>query len=69
MRRIARLDEMEVLVEAAPGGADANARESSARELGHLVKHLIGVTAKITVTDPGGVERSQGKARRVVDRR
>jgi phenylacetate-CoA ligase len=30
---------------------------------------LIGVTAKITVVDPGGVERSQGKARRVMDKR
>ena len=37
--------------------------------LGHLGKNLIGVTAKITVTDPGGVERSQVKARRVIDRR
>jgi phenylacetate-coenzyme A ligase PaaK-like adenylate-forming protein len=27
------------------------------------------VTARVTVTDPGGVERSQGKARRVVDKR
>ena len=29
----------------------------------------IGVTATITVADPGGVERSQGKARRVIDKR
>ena len=42
---------------------------ASAAELAHLVKNLIGVTAKITVTDPGGVERSQGKARRVIDKR
>ena len=47
----------------------AETRQASAGELAHLVKNLIGVTARITVTDPGGVERSQGKARRVVDKR
>jgi phenylacetate-CoA ligase len=64
-----RMDEMEVLVEASPLAAEANARQASVGELAHLVKNLIGVTAKITVTDPGGVERSQGKARRVIDKR
>ena len=69
LTREARMDEMEVLVEASPAAAQAGARQASAGELGHLVKNLIGVTAKITVTDPGGVERSQGKARRVIDKR
>ena len=69
LTRADRLDHMEVLVEAAPANAGGDAREASAAELGHHVKGLIGVTAKITVTDPGGVERSQGKARRVVDKR
>ncbi len=64
-----RMDEMEVLVEASPSGAQADARQASGGELAHLVKNLIGVTARITVTDPGGVERSQGKARRVIDKR
>ncbi len=64
-----RLDQMEVLVEAAPSAAQADARQALAAELGHHVKGSIGVTAKITVTDPGGVERSQGKARRVIDKR
>ncbi len=69
LTREARMDEMEVLVEAAPATAHADARQKSAADLAHLVKNLIGVTAKITVTDPGGIERSQGKARRVVDKR
>jgi phenylacetate-CoA ligase len=69
LTREGRLDEMEVLVETAPASAQAEARAASAAELGHHVKGLIGVTAKITVTEPGGVERSQGKARRVVDKR
>jgi len=69
LTREARMDEMEVLVEATPAAAGADARQRSAGELGRLVKNLIGVTARITVTEPGGVERSQGKARRVVDKR
>ncbi|KAB2914867.1 MAG: phenylacetate--CoA ligase [Hyphomicrobiaceae bacterium] len=64
-----RLDEMEIQVEAATNAAQADTRSASAGELGHLVKSLIGITAKITVTEPGGVERSQGKARRVIDKR
>src|SRR5262245_6963745 len=64
-----RMDEMQVLVEASPADATVDARQASADELAHLVKNLIGVAARVTVTDPGGVERSQGKARRVVDKR
>ena len=69
LTREARMDEMEVLVEATPAAAPSDARQKSAADLAHLVKNVIGVTAKITVTDPGGIERSQGKARRVVDKR
>ena len=64
-----RLDQMEVLVEAASASADTGARQACAAELRHHVKGVIGVTASITVTDPGGIERSQGKARRVIDKR
>ena len=69
LTREGRLDEMEVLVEAAPAAADPEARAASAAELSHHVKGIVGVTARITVADPGGIERSQGKARRVVDKR
>ena len=44
-------------------------RAGIGRNAAHHVKGSIGITAKITVTDPGGVERSQGKARRVIDKR
>jgi phenylacetate-CoA ligase len=57
-----------VLVEAAPG-TDATTRAAAARQLATLVKDNIGSSAKITVLEPGGVERSQGKARRVIDKR
>ena len=69
LTREGRLDELEVLVEALPFLLEAAERAISAAELGNHIKSVIGVTARITVTDPGGVERSQGKARRVIDRR
>jgi phenylacetate-CoA ligase len=69
LTREGRLDEVEVLVEAAPAGMAEEARKASAAELGHHVKGLIGITVRITVADPGTVERSQGKARRVIDKR
>ena len=68
LTRPERLDEMEVRVEAAPGAA-AEARAAASAALAHQIKSLIGVSASVTVTDPGGVERSQGKARRVIDKR
>jgi phenylacetate-coenzyme A ligase PaaK-like adenylate-forming protein len=33
------------------------------------IKSLIGVTATVRIAPPGSVERSQGKAQRVVDQR
>jgi phenylacetate-CoA ligase len=33
------------------------------------VKNLVGVTAKVSVAAPGAIERSLGKAKRVVDKR
>jgi phenylacetate-CoA ligase len=68
LTREGRMDEIEVLVEATPTAADET-RTASADDLQRLVKNLIGVTAKVTVLAPGAVERSQGKARRVIDKR
>ena len=69
LTREGRLDEVEVLVEAAPAATGNEMRKACAAELGQRVKGLIGLTTRITVADPGGVERSQGKARRVIDKR
>jgi len=69
LTREERLDQLEVLVEALPLLTEAAQRRISAVELGNHIKSVIGVTARITVTDPGGVERRQGKARRVIDKR
>ena len=66
LTREGRLDEMTVRVEAAPGGAD---REAAAKELVHHVKSVVGVSARVTVCEPGALPRSEGKAKRVIDKR
>jgi len=69
LRRDQRLDVMRLLVEARPTSADAAARAAQADLLGGLVKSSIGVSAEVVVSEPGNIERSAGKARRVVDLR
>jgi phenylacetate-CoA ligase len=64
-----RLDEMEVLVEVQDAGMSPENRAKASADLAHHIKAIVGSTARITAVDPGGVERSQGKARRVVDKR
>jgi phenylacetate-CoA ligase len=64
--RQGRLDAMRVHVEPIDGGAD---RAALAAALAGHVKEVVGVTCAVLCGDPGSVERSQGKARRVVDRR
>ena len=67
LTREARLDEMEIMVEARPDHRDA--RTAAGARLANLVKERIGVNARCTVTDPGVIERSLGKAKRVIDKR
>ena len=33
------------------------------------MKARIGISAKVSVAEPGGIEQSLGKAKRVIDRR
>ena len=61
-----RLDALRVLVEARPDCVD---RAAQGDRLGLGIKEVVGVSAAVTVADPGAVERSAGKARRVVDKR
>ncbi len=62
------LDELTVLVERAPGAGGADGDAAGAK-LAQLVKSLIGVTIEVRVMQSGGIERSIGKAKRVVDKR
>lgn len=69
LRRDQRLDVMRLLVEARPDCADEASRQAQAALLAAHIKNNIGVTVEIVVSDPGRVERSPGKARRIVDLR
>jgi len=62
------LDEVLVRCELQPAHLGTD-RAALARELQHRIKTLIGVSTRIDVLDPNGIERSQGKARRVIDQR
>jgi phenylacetate-CoA ligase len=62
------LDEMTVLVERSPTAGSADADAAGTR-LTQRIKNLIGVSAGVRVLAPGGIERSLGKAKRVVDKR
>jgi phenylacetate-CoA ligase len=68
LERPRRLDTLTVRVETAPG-TWAEAAEGRGAELSERVKDTIGLTIRVEVVAPGTLERSQGKAKRIDDRR
>jgi phenylacetate-CoA ligase len=72
LRREGRLDTLDVIVEMRAdlaGKLSTAEREAEENLLEHHIKSYIGVSTKVHVVDPGRVERSQGKAKRVLDLR
>jgi phenylacetate-CoA ligase len=70
LRREGALDALDVLVETrSETGLDGEAASGLAGRAEHLIKAYVGVTTKVRVVAPGTIERSQGKAKRVVDLR
>ncbi|HEX9894676.1 MAG TPA: phenylacetate--CoA ligase PaaK, partial [Gemmatimonadales bacterium] len=70
VRRVGRLDQVDVVVEPKAAGAEAlAAADAGARQLESRIKDRIGVSTRVRVTDVGGVIRSLGKAKRVIDLR
>ena len=67
--RQGHLDELDVLVEMKPDVVSEADRAAAARELQHHIKSLIGISTQVRIQHHGSIERSQGKARRVIDRR
>jgi phenylacetate-CoA ligase len=64
------LDTLTVRVELkAHEHTDGSAAAGAQAALEHAIKSLIGVSCRVKVEPPGAVERSVGKARRVIDRR
>ena len=68
--RAGHLDSLAVHVECAPGAPhSADAFEELAFALTREVKAYVGVTVSVTVHPAGTIERSGGKAKRVIDKR
>jgi len=68
LTREGRRDELTVQVEARPG-LPAEGREAAAAALAGRVRDSIGIGVRAVVTAAGTLERSAGKARRVIDQR
>ncbi|HUJ75815.1 MAG TPA: phenylacetate--CoA ligase PaaK [bacterium] len=69
LTREGRLDELRVRVEARTDQADEASRAAQAQLLAQHVKNMIGVTVQVLVQPPHAIERSLGKAKRVLDLR
>ena len=67
--RPGRLDELTVVVEAKPDAAGSESREAVGRDLAGRIRALVGISSTVRVGEPGSIERSGGKARRVFDLR
>ncbi len=68
LTRTGRMDAMTVHAERRPGATQADA-QAAAAQLTDRIKNTIGVTAATVVQDPGTIERSTGKMRRIIDER
>ena len=69
LRRDGRLDSLRVLVEARPSHADQADRDAQGALLTAHIRSVIGIGVEVAVGGPGSVERSAGKAKRVIDLR
>jgi phenylacetate-CoA ligase len=72
VKRPERLDELDVIVELRPELAGALAPKEHSeleRRAEYLIKAHVGVTTTVRVVPSGTLERSQGKAKRVIDKR
>jgi phenylacetate-CoA ligase len=69
LRREGRLDSMALKVEARADAAGEESRAASAADLVHRIKSLVGITVAVETVLPGTIERSIGKAKRIIDMR
>ena len=69
LTREGRMDEMSVLAEARPESWDGSGLPEQVERLTHHIKNTIGISARVKAVAPETLERSLGKAKRVIDRR
>jgi phenylacetate-CoA ligase len=65
------LDELSLSVELRPAFADIDdsGQQTIAKELRHHIKSYVGVSVAVRIVESGQLERSIGKAKRVIDKR
>ncbi len=65
------MDQMEVQVEVTADAFSDTVRgmEAVHRQLSDAIAHVLGIRVKLTLVEPNTIARSEGKAKRVVDRR
>jgi phenylacetate-CoA ligase len=65
------LDTLDIVVEARPELRmhDERAKQMCASQLAHAIKSYIGVSVRVRVAEVGEIERSVGKAKRIIDMR
>ena len=69
LTRTGRMDEVTVQVEHQPHITDSDRLEREAHAVAKRIKDTVGLSVRIAVEPPGVIERSIGKARRVMDQR
>jgi len=69
LRKDGPLDKLDIIVEARSEASDSETRAASSSDLAGHIKSRIGVSSFVTVVEPGKVERSAGKAKRIHDLR
>lgn len=69
--RVGQMDTLEVQVEMTEGmfSDEVKKLETLARRIENDIKDYFGVTAKVKLVEPKSIQRSEGKARRVIDKR
>src|ERR1700684_3162171 len=69
LTRDGRMDQLTILAEARPENWDGDGLTDHADRIRTPIKNTIGVTTTVIIEPPGSLERSLGKAKRVIDRR
>lgn len=69
--RVNNLDTLEVQVEVEERffSDEMSKLEDLTKKIGHVLKQALGLAVKVTLVEPKTIERSEGKAKRVIDKR
>ena len=69
LTRDGRMDDVAIHVEARPDYFEPTAMALEAQSVAARIKDTIGLTTRVVIEPPGAIERSLGKAKRVLDQR